>query len=309
MAYYFSGEQNEVNEPRIQADTSVAKWQARSRRIPQNQLLVVIIFLVATISVEECAVLGFVSTLSKSSVDPTMAWLYKSDYLEKKVNPSFLMIPTHRTLMTTTRLCAVSMKPAAEPLLASGKALAYSGELLIGITEKIGLYGGALSAAGANLRNAGDSVAQAAASCRFKTGMELVIDELREAGTCLLEGRDKLETAIDEARIDPADSKLVATLQASVGPMEQCGTSLEQAGKGIMIGAPINEIGQSLSNGGEALRSLSELILELGDHDLASDTQLCSQRMKFAADQMILAGQELQGIKKEKPKGKSWLKG
>ena len=42
------------------------------------------------------------------------------------------------------------------------------------------MYGGSLSAAGASIRNCGDCVAQAAASCRFKTAAELVIDELRE---------------------------------------------------------------------------------------------------------------------------------
>ena len=37
-----------------------------------------------------------------------------------------------------------------------------------------------LLATGANIRNCGDCIAQAAASCRFKTAAELVIDELRE---------------------------------------------------------------------------------------------------------------------------------
>ena len=68
--------------------------------------------------------------------------------------------------------------------------------------EYLDLYGGALSAAGAGIRNAGDCIAQAAASCRFKTGTELVIDELREAGTCLDEASGKLEQAIEEAEVD-----------------------------------------------------------------------------------------------------------
>ena len=84
----------------------------------------------------------------------------------------------------------------------SGKALARSGELLIDLTTAEGLYGGALSAAGAQIRNAGDSVAQAAASCRFKTGRELVTDELREAGTCLQEAVVKLKLAVEEAVVD-----------------------------------------------------------------------------------------------------------
>lgn len=84
----------------------------------------------------------------------------------------------------------------------SGKALARSGELLIDLTTALDNYGGALSSAGAFIRNAGDSVAQAAASCRFKTGMELVCDELREAATCLQGATTKLKQAVEEADAD-----------------------------------------------------------------------------------------------------------
>jgi hypothetical protein len=93
-----------------------------------------------------------------------------------------------------------SLKPAAIPLMDSGKALARTGELVIDMTAALDLYGGALSGAGAQIRNAGDSVAQAAASCRFKTGAELVSDELREGATCLLEAVLKLKRAVEEAR-------------------------------------------------------------------------------------------------------------
>ena len=70
------------------------------------------------------------------------------------------------------------------------------------LTSSLGLYGGALSAAGAQIRNSGDCVAQAAASCRFKTAAELVCDELREGATCLSEATDKIKQAVDEARAD-----------------------------------------------------------------------------------------------------------
>lgn len=93
----------------------------------------------------------------------------------------------------------------------SGKALARSGELLIDLTSTLDLYGGALSAAGAQLRNAGDSVAQAAASCRFKTAAELVCDELREGATCLTEATAKLNLAAEEAYADE-DSKLAKVI-------------------------------------------------------------------------------------------------
>ena len=37
---------------------------------------------------------------------------------------------------------------------------------------------------------------------RFKTGAEIVIDELRESGTCLQEASQKCQLAIQEAKQD-----------------------------------------------------------------------------------------------------------
>ena len=95
-----------------------------------------------------------------------------------------------------------TLKPAAIPLMDSGKALARSGELIIDLTSTLGIYGGGLSATGALIRNSGDCIAQAAASCRFKTAAELVCDELREGATCLTEATGKLKLAVDEAKAD-----------------------------------------------------------------------------------------------------------
>lgn len=95
-----------------------------------------------------------------------------------------------------------ALKPAAIPLMDAGKAFARSGEFLIDVTSKIDLYGGALSATGALIRNSGDCIAQAAASARFKTGFELVIDELRESSSQLVEATSKLKLARDEAMAD-----------------------------------------------------------------------------------------------------------
>ena len=52
---------------------------------------------------------------------------------------------------------------------------------------------------------------QAAASMRFKTGMELVIDELRESGTCLQEASQKCKLAVQEAKQDE-NEQLMQTL-------------------------------------------------------------------------------------------------
>jgi len=84
----------------------------------------------------------------------------------------------------------------------AGKALVRSGEFLIDLTTAEGLYGGTLLAAGAQIRNAGDCIAQAAASCCFKTGTELVVDELHKAAICLQEATVKVQLAVEEAQVD-----------------------------------------------------------------------------------------------------------
>ena len=230
-----------------------------------------------------------------------------------------LQKPLPRSSCTRTPLW-YSLKPAASPLLDSGKALARSGELLIDATSSLDLYGGALSSTGANLRNAGDCVAQAAASCRFKTGAELVSDELREAATCILEGSKKLlPRAIEEAKVD-SDETMASLLEATIKPMKETGEALEAAGAYIMQpGATAQQIGQQFVTGGKSMQSLSELLLELPSSTMNSKkndsnntgelVRLCCQRMQYAALKMIEAGNNLQGIAKETPKGKAWIKG
>lgn len=121
-------------------------------------------------------------------------WIFFAPIGSAFVAPS---MPTHH--VTTLQ---AALKPAAIPLMDSGKALARSGELLIDVTTTLDLYGGSLSAMGALIRNSGDAIAQAAASCRFKTGTELVSDELREGATCLAECNQKAAAAMEEAGLD-----------------------------------------------------------------------------------------------------------
>ena len=209
-----------------------------------------------------------------------------------------------------------SLKPAAMPLMDSGKALARSGELLIDLTSSsLDLYGGSLSAAGAQIRNAGDCIAQAAASMRFKTGRELVYDEIREAATCLTEATDKLQQAIEEAKTDD-NMKLVIAITNMVDDLCIAGRTLEEAGEYIMKQKSLLEIGIKIEQCGTSLKEFGLKILELTDDD-GSDGKgeddngiVSSQRMDYAAMKMIEAGQELQGgVQKDKSKGKSWLKG
>jgi hypothetical protein len=199
----------------------------------------------------------------------------------------------------------------------AGKALARSGELLIEFTSlpSVDVYGGGLSAAGAQIRNAGDSIAQAAASCRFKTGVELVTDELREAATCLDEAQSKLSLATQEAEADD-DTDLKSRIVNMIGPTAAASVALEAAGATILQRLPIKDVGIQLVNAAEQFDALADRIEQLSSAATASvslddDPAIVScQRMKYCAERMKLAGQELQGGPKETLKtGKSWLKG
>ena len=203
-----------------------------------------------------------------------------------------------------------TLKPASVPLMDSGKALARSGELLIDFTRTLDLYGGALSNAGANIRNAGDCLAQAAASCRFKTGIEIVIDELREAATCLSEGGDRIKLAKEEAAADQ-DTELANKLNELYTPLKECSRSLEEAGAYILMRKPLNDVGQSLSNASKQLTKISTTITELSIIKSNNDDGILSgQRMVYASTRLNDAGIELRGENEiKKPEGRAFLKG
>jgi len=208
--------------------------------------------------------------------------------------------------LATLTAAFASLKPAALPLMDSGKALARSGELLIDLTSKLDLYGGGLSAAGANIRNCGDCLAQAGASCRMKTATELVIDELREGADCLREGTDKLKRAKEESEVD-GDQVFMDKIDNMITPMKQASLWLEEVGASILRSESTHVIATHLISTGEALLLLSMTVQVLDEE--CEDGKLSAQRMVYASEQMILAGKELKGEKKEKPKGKSWIKG
>lgn len=201
-----------------------------------------------------------------------------------------------------------SLKPAATPLLDSGKALARSGELLIDATATPTLdsYGGGLSQAGANIRNAGDCVAQAAASCRFKTAAELVCDEIREAATCLTEAVDHLKKGADDANVDD-NTDLSQQITACIDPMGYSGKSLERAGAGIMTRETSDQIGENMYQCGVQLEQLATNIQLISPG--LEETKNSSLRLMYAAEKMREAGNNLKGIEKPKKKGKGWLKG
>ena len=210
-----------------------------------------------------------------------------------------------------------SLKPAAVPLLDAGKALARSGELLIEYTStsENKLYGGGLSSAGASIRNAGDCVAQAAASTRFKTATELVCDELREAGTCLLEGsNDQLSKGVDDANVDE-NASLSSRIENLIPFMTCVGTQLEMAGEKIMKKESVENIGGCLVDGGECLYTVAMGIQKLGDDEMNDNNKAVTaakescNRMLYAAEKMKEAGNNLKGVQPEKKSGKAWLRG
>jgi len=168
------------------------------------------------------------------------------------------------------------------------------------------LYGGSLSATGASIRNCGDCIAQAAATCRFKTAAELVIDELREGATCLSEGGDKLSLAVKESEVD-GDTALMESIANMIAPTKQAAMCLEQAGASIMQRESVDVAANHLISCAKALELLA-INVELLDPS-SSEGKLSAQRMLYASQQMNMAGRELIGEVKEKPKGKSWLKG
>ncbi len=218
--------------------------------------------------------------------------------------------PNLELLSTNNRRITLlnSLKPAAVPLMDSGKAMARSGELLIDATSTptIDSYGGGLSGAGANLRNAGDCVAQAAASCRFKTASELVCDEMREAATCLIEAVDLLKKGVDDANVDD-NTELSKQIEALIPAMEGSGKNLEAAGAGIMKRLTVVDIGNSLYESGVYLEELALGIKNVSP-GLKETSDSCG-RLLYAAEKMREAGNNLKGVQKEKKKGKAWLKG
>lgn len=223
--------------------------------------------------------------------------------------PSYSVSYSYSPTSSTTKLYN-SLKPAAQPLLDCGKALARSGELLIDATSSpsLDIYGGGLSAAGANIRNAGDCIAQAAASCRFKTGAELVCDEMREGATCLIEAVDHLKKAANDAQVDGM-LELKECIEKDLMPvMQACGEKLEAAGSGIMRRETVVYIGENLMGAGEELGRMALFVQKI-QPDL-EETRVSGQRMLYAAEKMKEAGNNLMGVQQiEKKKGKSWLKG
>lgn len=93
-----------------------------------------------------------------------------------------------------------------------------------------------------------------------------------------------------------------------IPPIRAASISLEEAaGASILQRSKVSVVGQHFVTCGEALELLSMKVKALDPE--SSECTLSAQRMAYASEQMIVAGKELMGEKKEKPKGKSWIKG
>lgn len=92
-----------------------------------------------------------------------------------------------------------------------------------------------------------------------------------------------------------------------VGNMQSTGEILEAAGACIMKKQPVEKMGMNLVDCGNGLQTMSLQIADLAPEQ--NDCNVSSQRMAYAAEKMIEAGNELQGAPKPKAKGKGWLKG
>lgn len=101
--------------------------------------------------------------------------------------------------------------------------------------------------------------------------------------------------------------------------LQSAGTSLEAIGECIIKKSSVNEMGQNMISCGTSLQQLSNQISNLStdegkkkiNNDNTSNGLLSSQRMAYASERMIVAGNELLDTKpsSSKPKGKSWIKG
>lgn len=92
-----------------------------------------------------------------------------------------------------------------------------------------------------------------------------------------------------------------------VGRVDRCSVALESAGEALMKRQSVPTVGKLLLAAGEELTGLSTLLSELSVESVGKDA---AQRCSYAAEQMILAGNNLlPAANKPKPTGKSWLKG
>ena len=144
----------------------------------------------------------------------------------------------------------------------------------------------------------------------MKTATELVIDELREGSDCLREGTEKLHRAVEESKVD-GNAQLTIKIDSMIVPMKQASTFLEEVGAAILRKESLDVIAAHLISTGEAILLLSMTVETLDESNKKDIGKLSAQRMGYASEQMVLAGNELlRGEKKkEKPKGKSWIKG
>jgi hypothetical protein len=89
--------------------------------------------------------------------------------------------------------------------------------------------------------------------------------------------------------------------------VKACSIALEASGASIMCRASMSSTGEKLVQAGAALDTLAPLVVALAPE--RQEARDAGQRIQFASQKMMEAGNELQGKTTTIPTGKSWLKG
>ncbi|GMI08479.1 hypothetical protein TrRE_jg6046 [Triparma retinervis] len=201
-------------------------------------------------------------------------------------------------------------------MMEGGGVLAKAGETLVTITESIPFecYGGALSAAGASLRNAGDCLSQSGANARNKFAAEMCADECREGAVCLEECSVKFTAFIAE-EMEYVPLNLPPSLPKSLAGASK---NAEMAGRVMFSQGMKGGKGKQDDIDREALgRFLEGVSVNLKEVHAALKTQevdcedwpvMCGHFEK-AAEKFLLSSNEIRGIAPAKPSGRSFMKG
>jgi hypothetical protein len=98
--------------------------------------------------------------------------------------------------------------------------------------------------------------------------------------------------------------------ESTTSYVDRCCVALEAAGAAIMRRDSVGSIGGHLVTAGESLHLLSSTMFpsSLNVANINSHEASAKERLDFSSEQMILAGNELQG-NRVLSQGKSWLLG
>lgn len=224
-----------------------------------------------------------------------------------------MLPPSLRNLVLLVLLlptAALQLRAISKPLQTAGQHLSSSGISLVELTRKLDLYGSNLSQAGADMRNAGDSISQAGVSALNKFASESIYgdfiftsESLRSAASRLEQEAKRDQGGKEEALRIP--SAAVVALRASSDAFEGVGRlvveSLQAKTTPPLLAVRFDEAGGAMGEVGEALAGIEVAAAAAAEWGtVAQGFSLSGGKLKDAAD--ILSGKE------PAPKSGSWLK-